>query len=361
MSRIENSHIERNNKLLTVGSYFVDVFYNKLYHTARAEKAEYQDIAVKYISSMRSDASLLKRLIDDVFKYYKHYMRADSMTYQEFIEEICRELTTREMQRKLRKEQEQEFVAQAFYELLAKLGVFMTGPDNIKNVINEENRRGEIAKVFTENVREQSVAILLSYKTRISNSFIEKNTGIKSKVNGIQEVEGLKKAIKNLILRNIELTKQVEKYKRRWQKAEDTIRELEQELDNGEEDEDESQSRMKQPSKMEHPSKMEIPNKRENSRVNHRTDEKQKSTGPKIDASFFGESKATKNESRPDFRLPGEFNGLDEESQNPTHKSEEVRDNQLQKGVPHDKQPKSNTDDSLEKLERMVEEIPINN
>ena len=301
-----------NKKLMIIGSYFVDLLYNNLYQKAKVDKLEYQDMMMGYISAIKADPKLIKRQVNDTYEYYKNYMRSDNLEYKDFIRDVCYELTTREMRKKMRHEQEQEFVADAFYKLLSALGSFLTTPDNIKNVIVEENRRGEIAKVFTESARERSVAILLEYRTKISNSFIEKATGVKPKTKASgDELAKFKEAIKKLIVENIGLKEKLERRDRRIRQLEDELEDLEGELgDKDGDDKPEDDERGNRPSKR---------NNDDRSADQSRTSDQQprsqtQVSKPRVDASFFSDIAASHSESKhtsrsqetsrgPNFRL----------------------------------------------------------
>lgn len=346
-----------NKKLQVIGSYFVDLLYNNLYQKAKTDKIEYQDIMVGYISSVKADAKLVRRQVASVHEYYKTFMNQDNLEYREFVHDVCHELTTREMRRKLRPEQEQEFVADAFYKLLASLGHFLTRPENIKNVISEENRKGEVAKIFTEKTREQSVAILMAYRTDISNKFIEKSTGVKTKIKTSgNEVENIKKAFVKVVRMNAEL---LEKLKRRDRKIEELEAELEDlEAELGEQEPKET-GRSEQ-----HSRKPETMHSREDSQ---RQPGNKQVSKPRVDASFFSDTPEPRQSTKPapNFSLSSRLETPVEPHTNNSRQPAESTfklpgdmETNVTDSMVTELPKQTSGDDSLSRLEKMVDQMP---
>lgn len=346
-------------KLQVVGSYFVDHLYNNLHQKAKVDKIEYQDIMKQYVSAIRASANLLRRLVEDVYKYYKVYTHQSSLEYPEFLQDICYEITTQEVRKRIKREQEREFVTLAFYEVLSGLASFMTKPENIKNVIVEDNRHGDIAGKFTVAAREYSVNILLTFRTRVTNQFIEKSTGIKPATkSNATEIEKYKGAIKKFIIENMELTKKVKKYRRR-------IEDLEAELEGIEEEQEpEDEPRNGQP-------KQPIQNAKP-AQVSSRHDRRP------VDASFFDSPAEPKPVAgKTQLRIPGpadrtfaapsgrvpNFNLPEQpQPQQPQIQSMDpvIHPNDViaVEVPPQQARPAVEMDDSLNHLERMVENLP---
>jgi hypothetical protein len=222
-------------KFKVIGSYCINVLYHNLYKRSQVDKVEYPDYISRFINAIRADSKLLRKFVQDGYKFYRACSRKESLSYDEFISDMCHEITTKEMRKKIKTfEQEHELVTTSIYELLSGLGTYLTKSDNIKYVTVDENRQGDAAKTFTDGVLKHAVDILTAYKTRIINTFIEKNTGVKTvaKTDGIR-IEVYEKIIRALNAQNKELKEKLRKYRRR---VDDLEAELE-DLENGEGDE----------------------------------------------------------------------------------------------------------------------------
>ena len=263
-----------NKKFQIIGSYFVDLCYNNLYQRAKSDQGDYQNIMAQYIGAIRGDPKLQRRLTEQVYKYYKLYMEMDDLEYNRFLSDICEQLVVKEAYKRIQPEHKEEIVIGALYNLLSKLSTFMTSEQNISNVVVPENRQGEIAKKFTESARDYSVKILIAYRTILGNKYIEKSTGVKTKMNvSSNQIENFKKAISRLIRENIELKRLVEKYRRRAHDLQAELEELEGQRDDEHDPQNDDDKSDREPRKQMH----------------------SKLGSQKIDASFFEDDASDKS------------------------------------------------------------------
>lgn len=367
-----------NEKFKVLASYCINIVYNDLYNKSVADKIEYAIIINQFIKAVRSDSILLKKFVRDMYRFYKRCSDQDSLTEKEFVEDICDEFTTKEMRKKIKTfDQVHEIVSVGFYELLSGVSTYITKPDNIKNTTVAENRHGDIAKKFTEAVLNHGIAVLIHYRTKIINSFIEKNTGIKNsgKSSDIVKLEVYEKLIRALAKQNNEFKEKLRKYKQR-------IRDLEYELDDLENRDDENNEPNGEPKgELEDQEKSSRDDRNDRSDRNSRSDRSDRpdrndnKTKKIVDASFF-ESQVSETNSKnnkeslsqlqtPNFKLPRPINNeTKQKSQETTTEIETTPTStpQIETYVTDRQTSQSSHDvkeDSLSKLEKMVENFPV--
>lgn len=304
-------------KLAVVGSFIVDLFYNSIYKSAKTQASDYTEFCTHYISAIKSDAKLTKRLVNQVYDYYKEFTHNSQMNFNDFAYDVSSELLPKKLKKPPSDQAREELVTGAIYELLTKMGVFMTSAGNIKNVI--ENRTPEVAGPFTESCREQSVSILLGYRTKICNLYMEKTTGIKSKSNPSDNLllENCKKAIQRLVSEKVELQKKLDKAERKMDRMMDEINRLRDELENDDQEEDDFQQQQPMTERRVAPGNQN--NRGISSQPSIKTDNRKPQLLHKVDTSFFSDSapetkysgssaqpKEEKNDTSPNFNLPGD-------------------------------------------------------
>ena len=198
--------------LEVVGSYFVDVFFNHVYLSAKTSLKsegslvdEFSRRVQSYIVGVKTDKHCYLQVVQNLYRYFQTTTVLTSLTFADFVERVVQQFIPAEYYGHLTCSEKDETLGSIVVDLVSRLGAYVTSPGLIRQIVDEHDRRpqGTIRKI-----QDQGVTFLLTKRGEIYNSFVKKIGQTKDTVS-VDVVAGLRQTIRKLLKQKAELKAQL--------------------------------------------------------------------------------------------------------------------------------------------------------
>jgi len=188
-----------------IGSYFVDIFYNHLYSTAKKQAAknqttttqEYKNSIISYTEAINSNHKYYKQTVDSLHAWFKVNTSHLAITLDQFQLMIIKEFVPQQFTNELAQKDMDIILSEIITKTAIDFGIMVSKPQHIKQII--DSHKDDVNVKFFQN---EILDILLERRDIIFNKFIEKN---KSPKVDAAYFDKLKAELKNQVEINIKL------------------------------------------------------------------------------------------------------------------------------------------------------------
>lgn len=209
-----------------LGSYFVDIFYNVIYHSARQRAGpeysltdEYCRQVQVYITAVKTSRDDFRKTLNGLYHYYQTETRYGSgLSFHEFVEKIVPNFVPEEYYANFATEHKDDMLGKIIVDLIASLGAFATSPEILPKIIDLHDKEPALT---IRRMQDRAISYLHGVRTEIHNRFLCKIGQAKETVS-IECVDELRKEIKSQVRQKCQLKADLEnaraeisKYKQR--------------------------------------------------------------------------------------------------------------------------------------------------
>lgn len=188
-----------------IGSYFVDIFYNHLYSTAKKQAAknqttttqEYKNSIISYTEAINTNHKYYKQTVDSLHAWFKVNTSHLAITLDQFQLMIIKEFVPQQFINELAQKDMDIILSEIITKTAIDFGIMVSKPQHIKQII--DSHKDDVNVKFFQN---EILDILLERRDIIFNKFIEKN---KSPKVDAAYFDKLKAELKNQVEINIKL------------------------------------------------------------------------------------------------------------------------------------------------------------
>ena len=179
-----HDHDARLRSILEIlGSYFVDVYYNHIYISAKnADKNLTEDYVrqVKaFIRGVKTDQKAYSSVIQNLHKYSQRVTRRETMSFAEFVDRVVSCFVPEEYFNKFTSAQKDEVLGNIVTDLVATLGAHCVEPDALRRVIDNH----DVSPMASINLfKIQAREILQTKRAMIIHSFVSEVAEVKNQV-----------------------------------------------------------------------------------------------------------------------------------------------------------------------------------
>jgi hypothetical protein len=191
-----------------VGSYFVSIYYNDVYVTAKAKIAPRGSLTDSYVGSVKAimlaiktDKNAYHTFVKNLHQYFRKVTSFATLAFGSFVDKIVRQFIPPEYYDLLKNEEKDETLGSIITDLAANLGSYATEPKMLRRIIdNHDVSPG----VTIRMLQDKSIEILLAKRGDIHNGFLRKIGQARDTVS-VDLVNDLKQAIRKLVKEKSEL------------------------------------------------------------------------------------------------------------------------------------------------------------
>ena len=179
-----HDHDARLRSILEIlGSYFVDVYYNHIYISAKnADKNLTEDYVrqVKaFIRGVKTDQKAYSSVIQNLHKYSQRVTRRETMSFAEFVDRVVSCFVPEEYFNKFTSTQKDEVLGNIVTDLVATLGAHCVEPDALRRVIDNH----DVSPMASINLfKDQARDVLQTKRAMIIHSFVSEVAEVKNQV-----------------------------------------------------------------------------------------------------------------------------------------------------------------------------------
>jgi hypothetical protein len=193
-----------------LGSHFVDIYFNHVWASARARPQksitdEYERQVQAFIIGVKTDKASYREVVAALHQYFRAMTRYSTMSFAGFVDQIVAQVIPADYLELLRAAEKDEALGSIVVDLVSSLGAYVTTPEMLRRIIDEHDVQ---PAVTIRMIQDQSVTILLAKRGEIHNKFLRRVGQAKETV-PIDVVEGLKKAVRQLVREKAVLSAQL--------------------------------------------------------------------------------------------------------------------------------------------------------
>ena len=212
--------------LEVLAAYFVDVFFNHIYSSARTGQKtggsltdEYVRRVQAYVVGVKTDEQCYRQIVQDLHAYFRKMTRYATLSFADFVERIVQQFIPSEYYDLLKLPEKDESLGSIIADLVSGIAAYVTSPDIIWRLIDEHDHNPQVT---IRMVQDQSVTILLGKRGEIHNSFLRRIGQAKDTVS-MDVVEDLKAAIRKLVKQKADLKSLLGETEERVMELEDEV------------------------------------------------------------------------------------------------------------------------------------------
>ena len=168
-----------------IGSYFVDVFYNHIYNSAKLRQGgrsitdEYKKQIQTYILAVKNDSNLYRNMVTNMHKYFQNVTSYTTITFNNFVDKIVEQFVPEEYLDLYKTEERDEILGNILCDLVSGLGTHATSPEMLSKIIDQH---GINSKVIVRMMQDHSITLMLTKRDSIHNRLLGEQTQAKEVV-----------------------------------------------------------------------------------------------------------------------------------------------------------------------------------
>jgi len=192
-----------------LGSYFVDVFFNHLHHSAKTSTSRGSSVTDEYVRrvqafviGVKTDKSCYGRVIQVVHEYFKTTTRYTALSFSAFVDRIVSVCIPEQYFSGFTADEKDEILSSVICDLVSNLASFATKPDVLHKVIDQHT---VAPGVTVRMLQDAAVNALISKRAALQNKFLRKMGQARDHVS-MDVIEDMKKALRRLVKEKVEAT-----------------------------------------------------------------------------------------------------------------------------------------------------------
>ena len=218
-----------------VNAFFINIFYNGMYNVANknitSEKTaiadEYRRLVGNYVMALKTVNKTYESECNNLYNYYKERCRITNdklniLSFDSFIKHISDMFVPEYYIDEFNKNNQNRhsMVNTVLVDLVAALGVYMTTPDMMRNII--ENRDKQNKEVIID-IQDHCRSIMQTARERIHNKFLSSKSEAKNAVS-LDVINNMKSKLRELVKIKIKYETIISSYKSNELKELDVLR-----------------------------------------------------------------------------------------------------------------------------------------
>jgi len=204
----------------TLSAFATDLFFNQVYDMARRDKSDEESLTDAFqrkvpqiLATMKTNPDALQTILTRYYEYARKVVPAfETMAVSEMTDRIAEQVIPKEMLKDFTVRQQDEIVEMAIVLLIRDLGSYVLDSRIIELIIDQ---RDSTALSTTGMIKSRGVQILTKFRDKLYSRLFNEEVGASATV----DIEDLERVQERL-----------EKVKRKYHDAKETIGELEEEL-----------------------------------------------------------------------------------------------------------------------------------
>ena len=201
-----------------IDAYFIGVFYNNIYITASQNikssrsslNSEYCRLITKYVMAFKTIDKVFESVTTKLYKFYQAKTKYSIVSFNSFVDHIVEFFVPVEYYGDLTPKDRDNLLNNILVDLVATLGVFITTPEMLRNVIDHHSTK------FRETIniiQNHCLSYMQTKKEVIHNKFLQNRSEAKAVVS-LDIVENMKNTIRTLLKEKIKYKTELEVKKR---------------------------------------------------------------------------------------------------------------------------------------------------
>ena len=185
-----------------VSSYFVDCYFNHIWHSARVNLAggtsltdEYVRRIQAFITGAKNDPRCYSEVIKGVHSYFTGTTRFTALSFADFVDRIVGVCVPSEYFRQFSAQDKDELLSSVICDLVSNLAAGATRPDMLRRIIDNHTVAPEVTVRMLQDI---AVGALISKRASLHNKFLHKMGQARDSV-PLDVVEDMKKALRRLV------------------------------------------------------------------------------------------------------------------------------------------------------------------
>ncbi|NBQ43903.1 MAG: hypothetical protein EBU23_15925, partial [Mycobacteriaceae bacterium] len=185
-----------------VASFFVDCFFNHVWHSAKTSVAggssltdEYVRRIQAFVSGTKNDSRCYSEVVQGVHHYFTNTTRFTTLSFAEFVDKVVGVCAPAEYFRQFTSADKDELLGSVICDLVANLAATVTRPEMLRRVIDDHARAPEVT---VRMLQDAAVGALVAKRGALHNKFLHKMGQARDSV-PLDVVEDMKKALRRLV------------------------------------------------------------------------------------------------------------------------------------------------------------------
>ena len=212
-----------------VASYFVDCYFNHVWHSARTNTAAGASLADEYtrriqafVTGTKNDQRCYSEVIQGVHTYFTNTTRFTALSFADFTDRVVGACTPADYFRQFTASEKDELLASVICDLVANLAAAATKPEMLTRIVDNH---AVTPDVTVRKLQDVAVSALIVKRASLHNKFLQKIGQARDTIPAAL-VEDMKKALRRLVREKAEA-------EARASEAEDEVERLESQLRDG--------------------------------------------------------------------------------------------------------------------------------
>ena len=214
-----------------VASYFVDCYFNHIWHSARVNLAggtsltdEYVRRIQAFITGAKNDPRCYSEVIKGVHSYFTGTTRFTALSFADFVDRIVGVCVPAEYFRQFSAQDKDELLSSVICDLVSNLAAGATKPDMLRRIIDNHAVAPEVTVRMLQDI---AVGALVAKRASLHNKFLHKMGQARDSV-PLDVVEDMKKALRRLVREKAEAVERAEAAEERAEGLRDDLRRAKQ-------------------------------------------------------------------------------------------------------------------------------------
>jgi hypothetical protein len=214
-----------------VSSYFVDCYFNHIWHSARVNLAggtsltdEYVRRIQAFITGAKNDPRCYSEVIKGVHSYFTGTTRFTALSFADFVDRIVGVCVPSEYFRQFSAQDKDELLSSVICDLVSNLAAGATKPDMLRRIIDNHTVAPEVTVRMLQDI---AVGALIAKRASLHNKFLHKMGQARDSV-PLDVVEDMKKALRRLVREKAEAVERAEEAEERMEEMRDDLRKAKQ-------------------------------------------------------------------------------------------------------------------------------------
>jgi hypothetical protein len=200
------AYVGQDPKVLSVfeviASYFVDCYFNHVWHGARTHVSagrsltdEYTSRIQAFVTGTKNDPRCYSEVIQGVHNFFIGTTRFTTLSFAEFVDRIVGVCVPPEYFRQFSAQDKDELLSSVICDLVANLAAGTTKPDMLRRIIDEHSKTPDVTIRMMQDI---AVGALITKRSALHNKFLHKMGQARDAV-PLDVVEDMKKALRRLV------------------------------------------------------------------------------------------------------------------------------------------------------------------
>ena len=210
-----------------VAGYFVDCFFNHVWHSARTNVAagssltdEYVRRIQAFVTGTKSDSRCYSEVVQGVHHYFTGTTRYTALSFSEFVDRIVGVCVPPEYFRQFSAADKDELLSSVICDLVANLAASATKPDMLRRIIDNHTATPDVT---VRMLQDAGVGALVAKRAALHNKFLHKMGQARDTVS-LDVVEDMKNALRRLVREKSEAESRAKVAESKVQKLSEQVR-----------------------------------------------------------------------------------------------------------------------------------------